>query len=287
MSSPDPRQLWQLLEPVHALVYFAPEPRQAYAEAGLKGGWMGYFASRSAAMGPASANLVTATFYNFHPAMVARSIPDAWGFASPERVLAARLSGIDAALRRVLDEDVHGEPVRRASELAARELKGCDVAGRPLFAAHVALKTPEQPLLALWHRLTCLREHRGDGHVAALLAAGIDGCEANVLQAAAGRLTAQTQQDFRGWSAVEWGMATNRLTAHGILDSDGKLSDDGRALLDDVERRTDALSAVAFDHLGDDGRTALAAALRPLTAAVVRDGSLPFPNPMALPPPEL
>lgn len=285
MLSPDPRRLWQLLEPIHALVYFAPEPRQAYAEAGLKGGWMGYFASRSAPLGAVAAPVVSATFYNFHPAMVRRSIPDAWGFASPEQVLAARLSGVDAALRRVLGAAVDGEHVHQASALAARALRSSDVGGRPLFAANMALPMPEQPHLALWQRLTCLREHRGDAHVAALLTAGVDGCEANVLQVAAGRMTAQMQQDFRGWSALDWGAATNRLTADGLLEASGGLSEDGAMMLGDIERRTDTLASWAYDTLGDDGRTALADALRPLAAAVAREGNVPYPNPMALPRP--
>ncbi|HVF19252.1 MAG TPA: hypothetical protein VNA14_03305 [Mycobacteriales bacterium] len=287
MSSPPTRTLWHLLEPVHAVVYFAPEPRAAYADVGLKGGWMGYFASRSAAMGPVPASVVTATFFNFHPTMVARSIPDAWALSTPERVLAARLTGVDAALRRLLGDDVGGEHVRRAAELAGRALTACDVAGRPLFAAHVAHPTPGEPHLALWHRLTCLREHRGDGHVSVLVAAGVDGCEANVLQVAAGGLSAQMQQDYRGWSAPEWGSATNRLTDEGFLDADGRLTDKGGALMDDVERRTDALAAAPYRKLGAVGCAELTAALRPLTRAVLADGAMPFPNPMALPQPEL
>ena len=43
------RRLWALVEAYHAVVYFAPEKVAAYREAGLKGGWMGYFASRAAA----------------------------------------------------------------------------------------------------------------------------------------------------------------------------------------------------------------------------------------------
>ena len=281
------RQLWHLIEPFHAVVYFAPEPREAYNHAGLKGGWMGYFASRSAAMGPVPAPVVTAAFYNFHPDMVRRSIPDAWSFSTPERVLAARLLGVDAALRRLLGDDVAGEHVRRAVKLAGRALAGCDVAGRPLFAAHVALPTPEDPHLALWHRLTCLREHRGDGHVAVLLAAGVDGSEANVLQVAARGLSPQMQQDYRGWSAPEWGVATNRLTEEGFLDLDGRLTEKGTQLVDDIEWRTDALATPPYDRLGAAGCAELAAALRPLTRAVLADGAMPFPNPMGLPRPDL
>ena len=109
------RHMWRALETLHMTVYFAPEPRDAYRRVGLRGGWMGYFASRSAAMGPVPAEVVMATFYNFHPRMVRRAIPDAWGFAPPERVLAARFEGADAALRRLLGGWVEGPEVEEAA----------------------------------------------------------------------------------------------------------------------------------------------------------------------------
>src|SRR5215218_3445746 len=144
-------------------------------------------ASRSAAMGPVPAEVVVATFYNFHPRMVHRAIPDAWGFAPPEAVLAARLEGADAALRRLLGGWAEGPEAAEAAALGRRAMEGRDPAGRPLFAAHAALGWPEEPHLALWHAATLYREFRGDGHVACLLADGVDGCEAHVLAAGAGR----------------------------------------------------------------------------------------------------
>src|SRR6185369_12513503 len=103
------RLAWKMLEPYHAMIYFVPEAREANAAAGLKGYWMGYFASRAAPLGPVSANVVAATFYNFHPRMVARSIPDAWSFSSPQKVIAARYSSADAVLRRLLGDAI-GSP---------------------------------------------------------------------------------------------------------------------------------------------------------------------------------
>ena len=124
--SPPPvaRRMWRALETLHMTVYFAPEPREAYRRAGLRGGWMGYFASRSAAMGPVPAEVVMATFYNFHPRMVRRAIPDAWGFAAPERVLAARVEGADAALRRLLGPWADGPEAALAD--AWRRRRGTD-----------------------------------------------------------------------------------------------------------------------------------------------------------------
>jgi len=139
------RRMWQALETLHMTVYFAPEPRDAYRRAGLRGGWMGYFASRSAAMGPVPAEVVVAAFYNFHPRMVHRAIPDAWGFAAPAEVLAARSEGADAALRRLLGGWVDGPEAAEAAALARRAMEGRDPAGRPLFAAHAALPWPERP----------------------------------------------------------------------------------------------------------------------------------------------
>src|SRR5579883_3046917 len=93
------RRARQMFETYHAMIFFAPEARQAFLDLGLKGFWMGYFASRSAPLGSVSAAVVTALFYHFHPAMVARALPDAWSIASPEQILQARLQAADVALR--------------------------------------------------------------------------------------------------------------------------------------------------------------------------------------------
>ena len=67
------RHLWQLYEPLHAVTYFAPEARAAFVGAGLRGFWRGYFAGRAAPLGAVPAAPVTALFYSFAPAMVARA----------------------------------------------------------------------------------------------------------------------------------------------------------------------------------------------------------------------
>ncbi|HEY0399309.1 MAG TPA: hypothetical protein VGF00_13025, partial [Acidimicrobiia bacterium] len=182
------RRLWPAYETYHAHIYFVPEAAEAYRELGLKGGWMGYFASRAAALGAASSGLVTAVFFNFHPAMVARAVPDAWTLASPDDVLAARLRSADRALRRLLPDHVGSPAEAEAAALAREAAEAAALAGRPLFGALRSLPWPDEPHLGLWHACTLLREHRGDGHVAALTAAGLDGCEAHVTLTAAGNV---------------------------------------------------------------------------------------------------
>ena len=281
MPSTLARRMWQVVEPVHALVYFSPASLAEIAGVGLQGGWMGYFASRAAPMGPVPAEVVIATFFNFAPAMVRRSIPDAWTFATPEAVIAARYRAAAAALEPLVDEATAAE----AAALLRRAAEQCRPEGRPLYAAHAALPPPDDPRLALWHGATLLREHRGDGHVAALVAAGLDACEAHVSAAGAGITRKEVILPFRGWSEDDWAAAAERLRARGWLDADGVLTETGRTARADIERRTDESAVEPWRALGEDGCARLADLLNPVVVKVIDSGALPFPNPMGLPRP--
>ncbi|HEV2786744.1 MAG TPA: hypothetical protein VGV67_10175 [Solirubrobacteraceae bacterium] len=286
-SSPWParaRRLWRLFEAYHAVVYFAPEVRAACDGVGLRGGWMAYFAGRAAPLGPVPAEVVVATFYNFHPGMVARAIPDAWSFAAPDTILAARTAAVGRALERVGGAEVASDAVQSAAALAREALGGCGLGGRPLFAAHTALGWPAAPHLALWHACTLLREHRGDGHVAALTTAGIDGCQAHVTLAATGAVPAETLRANRGWSEDEWADAAAALRARGLLDERDALTDAGPSLRTWIEDRTDELAAVPWQRLGDERTAAFERAIAAAAAPILAAQLIPFPNPMGLSP---
>ncbi|MGH2749428.1 MAG: SCO6745 family protein [Actinomycetota bacterium] len=278
--------MWRVTEPFHALVYFAPETRAAYDEAGLKGGWMGYFASRSAAMGPVAASVVAAAFYNFHPEMVRRAIPDAWSFATPASVLEARLKGVDAALRRILGSAAEGDAVRGAARLARRACEACTSPGRPVYAAHADLPWPGVPHLELWHACTLLREFRGDGHVTALMLANLDGCEAHVALSASGAVSRSTLEPFRGWSSEEWNSAARRLQERGWLDEDGRLTKEGGTAHALLEQRTDELANAPWLHLGDERCSELHGLMIEVLRPVLEAGALRYPNPIGVPRPE-
>jgi helix-turn-helix protein len=287
-NQPEPssaRDAWKAFEPYHAMIYFAPEAREAYTAAGLKGYWMGYFASRAAPLGAVPASVVTATFFNFHPRMVARAIPDAWRFSSPERVLQARYQAADAALRRLLGAQVDSIEIVEAAELAKEAVAGCSVAGRALFAAYHDLPWPTEPHLILWHAATLLREFRGDGHVVALLAEGLDGCEAHVTLVGTGNVSRETIQPHRGWNDEEWEAASQRLQQRGLLDENGLLTPAGIALRQAIEDRTDQLALPPWQHLGREQLTRLLSLVRPLSISIVDKGGIPIPNPMGLPRP--
>jgi hypothetical protein len=236
-------------------------------------------------MGAASPGLVTAVFYNFHPAMVARALPDAWALTTPDEVLAARLRVVDAALRRLLPEHIDTPGLGEATALAREAAEAPALSGRPLYGALRSLSWPEEPHLALWHATTLLREHRGDGHVAALTAAGLDGCEAHVALAATGRVTRATLQDNRKWNDEEWAAAEARLRDRGWLDAGGGLTEDGRARHQVVEDTTDALAGAPWDHLGPERTAHLLELLGPLARTVAERGGLPVPNPVGVPAP--
>ncbi|GAA2248702.1 MULTISPECIES: SCO6745 family protein [Kitasatospora] len=273
------RALWWLFEPVHALTYFSPEGRAAYETAGLHGGWRGYFAGRSAPLGPVEAAPVIAAFFNFAPGMVERALPDVWQRATPEAALEARVAGASAALERVL-ATVKPDLIDRSVELLERAVGGLDCCGRVLAAANAALPRPEGRLARLWHATTVLREHRGDGHVAALVTEGLDGCEALVVRCALD-VRREVMQPFRGWTDEEWDAATARLVERGWLNPDGTISPDGRHRHQALEAATDLAAARVWSGFHRAELDELAAALKPISTACRAE--LPQLNPIGLP----
>lgn len=258
------------LEPVHGMIYFVPEAGEAYAAAGLKGRRMGYFASRSAPMGPVPAEVVIATFYNFHPDLVRRAIPEAWARTTPSLILEARLEAADGALRRMLGEAIKSPEMTEAAELARRATEGCRVEGRPLYAGHASLPWPSSsdPHLVLWHAQTLLREFRGDGHIAALATAGLSGIEALVVHQAAGEVPRGVLQSTRAWSDEEWAAGEASVAGRGWLAPDGTLTDAGRQARAEIEDLTDRLALPCWEILGEESCARLRQLVRPWSRAI-------------------
>ncbi|GAA1616066.1 SCO6745 family protein [Actinoplanes couchii] len=271
------REAWRITEPLHGMIYFVAEARERYAALGLDPG-NGYFASRSAAMGPVGPGPVVATFYNFNPDLVARALPSAWDVTTPQAVLAARVDAAGAALERLLGAGVVDSPeMREAADLARRAAESAAAypEGRPLFAAHVALPWPDRPHLVLWHAQTILREFRGDGHVAALLLAGLSGLEAVILHVASGTVPRRFLQLSRGWSGERWEAAAEGLRQRGLIEGDEPaLSASGAELRASIEATTDRAAVPAYAVLGVDGCARLAELTRPMSRAVVKSGGL-------------
>jgi len=277
-----PRTWWTCFEPVHAVTYFALECREALTAAGLRGFWMGYFAARAAPLGATGPAVVRATFFNFHERMVRRSIPDAWTFAEPSSVLAARSAGAAAALRRLVPSVDERAPA--LLPLLDSVAEAADGSGRALFSANRGLVPPDDPVEALWQGCTDLREHRGDGHVAALTASGLDGCEALVLFAGSEGIDGSVFQASRGWSPDEWEGARGRLEDRGLMEGP-QASPAGLELRRWIEQVTDELAAAPLAALAARERSVLLGGLRTMAGSVIGSGTIRFPNPIGLPAP--
>lgn len=249
------RRCHNVINPIHSSLYFSPDLGKELGAIGVTDAPAAYFASRAAAMGAVGPGTVTATFYNFNHELVAAHLPAVWDTASPEAVLAARLRAADSTLRRLLGEEVIASPeLAEAAQLALRAAEGCTRHARPLYAAHADLPVPEQPHLAYWHAATLLREHRGDAHLAALLAAGLDPVEALVSHTATGKgMAPRWVLATRGWHRSDWEDASARLRARGLLTAEGELTEAGTALRTGLEETTDRMDLAPYEHLGGAG----------------------------------
>jgi len=267
------RAAWGTLETLHVVAFFAPEVQQAYDAMNVKGARAGYFAARASALGPVGPEPVVATFYVFAPSLVERVVPRVWTAAEPAAWAAARTDGVRTALHRAL-----GDPdVTEAVELAREAAAALGAAGRPLYAAWAQAGWPEDPLMQLWHAALLVREHRGDGHVATLMAAGLDPVEA-LLTGGLASNSLEFVRTTRGWTDEEWAAGVERCRARGLVDGSGDglaLTAAGADLRRQVEETTDALAVEGWAALGEERTRRLVELGRPLRQQLLDSGVLP------------
>ena len=267
------RRLHQLVEPIHLVTYISDEPTDALLALGLRNYWDGYFAGRAAPLGRVPAGVVHAIFYNFAGGEVARHIPRVWDTVTPEAALAAREQGSVAALRRILGDLADAPSLARAADLATRAATSAPTEGRTLYAALRTLPLPEEPVARLWHAATLLREHRGDGHIAALVAAGIGGTESHVLHALSQNMPAEKFGRVHHLAAARLAKVVDGMRARGLVGASGWLSDTGRNTKERIESLTDDLAAPAYASLAPSELDQLIADLGPISARLDAAGS--------------
>ncbi|MEU0391506.1 hypothetical protein ABZ208_01720 [Streptomyces sp. NPDC006208] len=271
------RRCHNVINPMHSTVYFSPDLAAELGRLGIEDVSAGYFVTRAAAMGAVGPGAVAATFYNFNPELIARHLPAVWATAAPEAVLEARLRAVDATLRRLLGEEVlASKELAEAAQLALRATEACTPHARPLYAAHADLAVPDEPHLAYWHAATLLREHRGDGHLAALLSAGLDPLEALVSHTATGKgMSPRWILASRGWRRTDWEAAQGRLRERGLLDDADGLTEAGTRLRAEVEEHTDRIDLAPYEHLGAEGVERLTELGRSLLMSAAAAGAFP------------
>jgi hypothetical protein len=269
MSHPHAKvhRMFELVEPI-ATVTFSKVPTEAFLALGMRNYWDGYFAGRAAPLGLAPAGVVHAVFYNFADGEVARHIPWVWERTTPEEAIAVRERGSAAALRQMIGERADSPALVRAADLATRAAVSAPTEGRALYAGLRALDVPEEPVARLWHAATLLREHRGDGHNAALVAHRIGGTEAHVLLALSLGMRAEEFDRIHHLPRAQLAAVIDGLRGRGLLDAAGGLTDAGRETRERIESLTDELAAPAYDVLSADELDELIAGLEPIAATV-------------------
>ena len=263
------RRMFELVEPIGVIPYSADDPNEAMFALGFTDYWDTYFAGRAAPLGRVAAEVVDALFYNFAPGEVARHIPKVWATTTPAAAIAARQTGCATALRRILGEHVATAEFARAGDLLTKAATSAPVEGRPMYAALRALPVPDDVVLRLFHAAALLREHRGDGHIAALMSEGIGGVEAHVLFALSMDMPAEKFGRIHHLPAAQLAAVIDGMRARGIIGDDGWLSERGRAVHEQVEALTDDLAVAPYESLEADELDELMSLLERLAALLV------------------
>jgi hypothetical protein len=258
------RRMFELVEPIGLLPYSADEPNEAMFALGFTNYWDTYFAGRAAPLGLVPAELVDALFYNFAPGEVARHIPKVWRTTTPEAAIAARQAGCTKALRRILGDRVDSPAFTRATELLTKAAMDAPIEGRPMYAALRAIPIPDDEVTRLFHAASLLREHRGDGHIAALMIEGVSGLEAHVLFALHLDVPAEKFGRIHHLPSAQLTAVIDGLRGRGLIGDDGWLSDQGRGVKQRVESLTDDLAAKPYEGLARGELRDLIGALEPL-----------------------
>ncbi len=262
--NPMARRMFELVEPIGVIPYSTEEPNEAMFALGFTNYWDTYFAGRAAPLGRPTAEVVDALFYNFAPGEVARHIPGVWRTTTPEAAIAARQTGCVKALRRILGPHVDSAAFARAADLLIRAATSAPSQGRPMYAALRAIPIPDEVVARLFHAASLLREHRGDGHITALMVEGIGGLEAHVLLSLDMNLPAKKFGRIHHLPTAQLDSVIDGMRDRGLIGDDGWLSELGRAVKQRVEALTDDLAAKPYESLQAEELDELVAALKPL-----------------------
>jgi hypothetical protein len=261
--------MFELVEPIGVIPYSADEPNEAMFALGFTNYWDTYFAGRAAPLGSVPAEVVDALFYNFAPGEVARHIPKVWRITTPEAAIAARQRGCVKTLRRILGDHVDSPAFSRVADLLIEAAISAPVEGRPMYAALRAIPIPDDVVARVFHGASLLREHRGDGHIAALMVEGIGGLESHVLVALEMGMPAERFGRIHHLPAPQLAAVIDGLRDRGLVGEDGWFSERGRAVKQRVESLTDQLAAKPYEGLEADEREELMNALEPLASLLV------------------
>ena len=265
---PMARRMFELVEPIGVLPYSSEDANAALFELGFTDFWDVYFAGRAAPLGEVPAEVVDAIFYNFAPGEVARHIPEVWATTTPEAAFAARMQGCTDVLRRVFAEHVESATFARGTELLHRAATSAPLEGRPLYAALRARPEPADVVARFFHAASLLRAP-GRWTTSSSRPGSADWSATSCTRSAPA--PARSFGRIHHLPAAQIDEVIDGLRTRGLIGPDGWLTEEGRALHERVEARTDDLAAAPYAALSADELQALITALEPLTARLVAE----------------
>lgn len=243
------RRLRDAMEPIATIGWWSREAAEAVTGLGHDF-FDGYVWGRAASLGAdVSAPVVVAAFGWFEPSLLTAVFDHGRSISSRDAVLDARSAGATAGLIAA----TVGVPEETIDVVAGMldMLDGLDGSGRPLFAALRDLPRPATAHGRAWRAAELVREHRGDGNVAASVAGGLGVAEANVLTELWLGYAVGEYSSTRGMSPEAAGDAIAALRDRGWVDESGQLTASGRAGRNAIEAATDASQAGLIAALGD------------------------------------
>jgi hypothetical protein len=242
------RQLRDALEPLAMHGVWAQEVYQALSAHGLDF-MAGYVCGRGSSLGDVPSAVVAAAFAVYPPDAIHQLWTDGLGKLDRAELVALRDQGTGASLRRVLGDVTTEAEVLEVAMTLERAAAAADGAGRPLFSALRAAPLLEDPYARLWRAADVVREHRGNGHVATCVGAGLSGCEMNILTELWLGYPMGEYSHTQGWSREATEAAVASLTVSGLI-SNWELTKDGWRFRTRVEDRTDASQRTLIRALG-------------------------------------
>lgn len=256
VTTPDPvthaspaRRLRDALEPVAMHAVWSPGTNAALAGHGYDF-LTGYLTGRSAALGEVPSSVVAAVFAVFEPGLVDALWTEGRGLLPLAELIAIRDRATVASLREVLAGADEGE-LTRVADLLESAAAGLDGTGRVLFSALRAQPPLDDPYGRVWRAADLVREHRGDGHVAASIASGLDPVRMGVLSEVWLGYPVGEYSGTRAWPQEVQEAGVARLEADGLL-LGGVITEAGRATRDAVEAATDRTQDALIAALGAD-----------------------------------
>lgn len=251
VASSPARRLRDAVEPIATIGWWAQSAGDEFTSAGLDF-FGGYVWGRSAALGAgADITTVAAAFGVFDADLLGAVLAAAKPVATHDEILASRERGASAGLAAATTS-VDAAVIESSAQRLRSAMRDVDGTARPFFSGLRALAEPSDAHGALWRAAEMFREHRGDGHLGACVAAGLDQVEMNVLTELWLDYSLGEYSASRGFGPERLEAAVESLRGRGWVDADGALSNEGRAARDEIEAATDRSQQHIIAAIGND-----------------------------------